>query len=85
MEKHEAKRVYPVLLMLEVEAEDRDDRVRVTRRLELSRDGVEKIRRHVGGDLQTELPDLAPESLAPVTADELLAFDPDEEEEASID
>ena len=85
VEKHEAKRVYPVLLMLEVEAEDRDDRVRVTRRLELSRDGVEKIRRHVGGDLQTELPDLAPESLAPVTADELLAFDPDEEEEASID
>ena len=85
VEKHEAKRVYPVLLMLEMRARDGDERIRLTRRLELSRNGVEKVRKQEFEEFITEVPEQSLETLQPVTTGELMAFDPDEEEREVID
>ena len=85
VEKHEAKRVYPVLLMLEMRARDGDERIRLTRRLELSRNGVEKVRKQEFEGFITEVPEQSLETLQPVTTGELMAFDPDEEEREVID
>ena len=85
VEKHEAKRLYPVLLMLEMEDGDGGGRLRLTRRLELSREGVEKVRREIQGDFLTELPDRSSDTLQPVQAGDLLPFDPDEEDPNELD
>lgn len=85
VEKHEAKRIYPVILLMEVTGSERKERFRVERRLELSRQGVEKIRRMAGDEIPAAFAETPTGSLEPIQAEELLPFDPDEEDREGLE
>ena len=64
---------------------ERKERFRVERRLELSRQGVEKIRRMAGDEIPAAFAETPTGSLEPIQAEELLPFDPDEEDREGLE